>query len=283
MLSGEEGSVSFSLPLPVLYYSWHRMIYLIGNPNALPPRSFLLAMQGIAKLVDCLLSMQTTALSFSFRWITSEHGPEGNTILHMFGPWLFEASAKSDSRFEEGRAIALGALCRIFCTRQRLRPFLPKYLERFYATVFDALHSEFHAVKSVITNCETLFAAELEGARVLVPDFVLSLKSLLSQDRFGFLPKNNVDEIRLSAARILVSLLPLANHYSLVSLSNGPTELYVFSYKESEAFPVSSAIESVYARVFGDLADGMALVSTCILLIRRHVCNNCVIAKAAYC
>lgn len=82
--------------------------------------------------------------------------PKCNSILHLFGEWLFEAafigtdlqglkgataeelsSSSSINRgdYEGGRAEAIGALCRIFCAKKTGEEILPVYLARFYLAV----------------------------------------------------------------------------------------------------------------------------------------------------
>ncbi|XP_056640565.1 ral GTPase-activating protein subunit beta isoform X3 [Diorhabda sublineata] len=98
-----------------------------------------------------------------------------NTLLHLFGEWLFEAAfigcdlSQRDSKrpnsvtidgksfqqpvidtnelpscltidkYESGRAEALGALCRIVCAKKTGEEILPVYLARFYVAVSQGL------------------------------------------------------------------------------------------------------------------------------------------------
>ena len=93
--------------------------------------------------------------------------PNVNSILHLFGGWLFEAAfignddllpAKNNlqnsensgeksemppnlslSKFEMGKAEALGALCRIFCHKKTNEEISPLYLARFYLALQKGL------------------------------------------------------------------------------------------------------------------------------------------------
>ncbi|XP_034949716.1 ral GTPase-activating protein subunit beta isoform X2 [Chelonus insularis] len=103
--------------------------------------------------------------------------PKCNSILHLFGEWLFEAafigtdgwsqnlpraskrpssvlvegpsslqetiteipSTLSIDRYESGRAEAMGALCRIFCAKKTGEEILPVYLARFYQAMYHGL------------------------------------------------------------------------------------------------------------------------------------------------
>ena len=48
-------------------------------------------------------------------------------------------AALTPERFESGRAEALGALCRIFCSKKTGEEILPVYLARFYLAVQQGL------------------------------------------------------------------------------------------------------------------------------------------------
>jgi hypothetical protein len=62
----------------------------------------------------------------------------GNTIIQMYGDWLYSGAmvnslGYNDLTFcyEEGRAISIGTLCRLFATPQQHK-FLSVYLHLFY-------------------------------------------------------------------------------------------------------------------------------------------------------
>jgi hypothetical protein len=97
----------------------------------------------------------------------------------MLGSWLFDAAFKPMADYEEGRATALGTLCRIFCNRQRRQPFLDTYSDRFYSVISRGLSGEPPSLSAIIMNSADLFTTELEGLRVLVPDFVAAARRIL--------------------------------------------------------------------------------------------------------
>jgi hypothetical protein len=53
--------------------------------------------------------------------------PEANSILGLFGTWLFDAAVNECPQFEMGRAQALGTLSRIFCERTNRRLVMNYY------------------------------------------------------------------------------------------------------------------------------------------------------------
>ncbi|XP_057325973.1 ral GTPase-activating protein subunit beta isoform X2 [Microplitis mediator] len=117
-----------------------------------------------------------TSLGHDVRPPLAPGRPKCNSILHLFGEWLFEAafigtegwsqnlprskrpssvlvdgpsslqetiteipSSLSIDRYESGRAEAMGALCRIFCAKKTGEEILPVYLARFYQAMNQGL------------------------------------------------------------------------------------------------------------------------------------------------
>ncbi|ORY23340.1 hypothetical protein BCR33DRAFT_796550 [Rhizoclosmatium globosum] len=68
-------------------YAWHRFIYIIGNVNSIENSdNFYVAIKGISRVVDAFLAVGTKK-----EFNPEVTAPDGNTILHMFAHWLFEA------------------------------------------------------------------------------------------------------------------------------------------------------------------------------------------------
>ncbi|XP_053593188.1 ral GTPase-activating protein subunit beta isoform X4 [Microplitis demolitor] len=172
------------------------------------PQIFLKAIKGIAGQVDAFLGIpkasligltssrlsntpptiansgpsstsstaSVTSLGHDVRPPLAPGRPKCNSILHLFGEWLFEAafigtegwsqnlprskrpssvlvdgpsslqetiteipSSLSIDRYESGRAEAMGALCRIFCAKKTGEEILPVYLARFYQAMNQGL------------------------------------------------------------------------------------------------------------------------------------------------
>ncbi|KAI9347302.1 hypothetical protein BDR26DRAFT_855004 [Obelidium mucronatum] len=82
-------SPTFNLDLSEKFtvYAWHKFTYIIGNINAIEaPENFYVAVKGISRVVDSFLLVGTRR-----EFHPEVTAPDGNTLLHMFGPWLFEA------------------------------------------------------------------------------------------------------------------------------------------------------------------------------------------------
>jgi hypothetical protein len=118
----------------------------------------------------------------------------GNTVLEVYGEWLFDAATTLKMGYEEGRAIAVGTLCRIFCMPQSKR-FSRENLQRFYQALRVGLKSDFLALYEVILNGYTLFEMELEGIGLNIPEFIFSLYRILP------LCQANIADINFEALR----------------------------------------------------------------------------------
>ena len=91
-------NIKLDLPSEFVYYAWHRVVYLIPHPLQLPSSNFTLAIFGIGSLVDALNSTNPDI-------IDSPQGtnPDGNTLLHMFGTYLFDAASRSSQADHESQ------------------------------------------------------------------------------------------------------------------------------------------------------------------------------------
>ncbi|KAI8384823.1 uncharacterized protein BYT42DRAFT_563753 [Radiomyces spectabilis] len=212
-------NVKIDLPNEFVYYAWHRMLYLIPHPLQLSSANFTLAMLGIGQLVDTLNAVNDRS---SVQIIEGPFPSNGNTILHMFAPILFDAcsiAAQADLESQRGCAEAFGILCRIFRQPQTDQPFLRTYTERFYAALCVGLKSD-ACLPTILVNCTELFAADLEGIRMLVPDFISAIKMILPKLQIEC-QNVPVDELRLAAIKVISTIMCFPNHFEKVQLKPG--------------------------------------------------------------
>ncbi|CAH8496598.1 unnamed protein product [Schistosoma mattheei] len=150
--------------------------------------------------VDHLQNLATNWLSTYSQIILNPQRPEINSLLQLFGAWLFEASVsgvKQDlsvtvishratlidsNRFLVGRAEALGILCRIMIYAQRGR-LAEEYLARFYLCLYYAL-----VVKNDYILCLVLFYSidllrvDLPGINILIPRIYGACQHVLKEE-----------------------------------------------------------------------------------------------------
>lgn len=172
---------------------------------------------GVGRIVEAFHSVGQVPSSSEVEIPSS---PDGNTLLHTFGGWLFDAcfsAPQVSAEYQQGRAEAYGILCRIFSKPQRRTPFLRLYIERFYAALAIGLRSE-TCLPTILMNSTELFATDLEGVRLMVPDFVVGIKSILPKMQPEFRNIVSVDELRLAAIKVTSTIMCLPNHFENVTL-----------------------------------------------------------------
>ena len=94
--------------------------------------------------------------------------PSSNSILTIFGEWLQRAAGReiSAANRKGGSALAIGALCRIFCAPQLTAVFSPADLKPFYYIIAQAVRGEVTGA-AVLDNAAKIFTRELSGSAVL--------------------------------------------------------------------------------------------------------------------
>jgi hypothetical protein len=144
---------------------------------------------------------QTDTGSARLQYFYKTNRPSVNSLLHLFGQWLFEAaikyfpekntnsndSSQTDSYlklqnnnqlnrdFVLGQAEAYGILCKLFCSIKTNEQILPEYLSRFYTLLLIGLkvptnfgdmnsNSEYESgeiLGSIIVNGHNLFKVHI--------------------------------------------------------------------------------------------------------------------------
>ncbi|KAI9470555.1 MAG: hypothetical protein EXX96DRAFT_597448 [Benjaminiella poitrasii] len=215
-------NIKLDLPIEFVYYAWHRIIYLIPHPLQLPSSNFTLAILGIGNLVDALNFPNSNRGNLENTKTNSNH-PDGNTLLHMFGTYLFDATSKAlkaDQEQQRGCAEAFATLCKIFCKQQKREPFLRTYIERFYAALTIGLKSD-ACLPTILLSCTELFTTDLEGVRMLVPNFISAIRMVLPKLRFICKTSVSIDNLRLAAIKVLSTIMCMPNHFDKVEFKSG--------------------------------------------------------------
>ncbi|XP_055857716.1 ral GTPase-activating protein subunit beta isoform X13 [Episyrphus balteatus] len=269
------------------------------------PQIFLKAIKGISSQVDAFLGLSKAALigltssrsQSTQPPLTPTSGPPSstlpsmgseprpplaptrplcNSVLHLFGEWLFEAAyiggeswlanAKRQAseaskrpssmvmenrkgsislshpnsnndpanlprgltidKFESGRAEAIGALCKIFCSKKTGEEILPVYLARFYMAlqqcmkIVESKECD-ETLASILLNSSDLFRLDLDGIHVLLPAFISALEVVLPDKdlKIKSLAVNyNRIELRRASINILLSMLALPLHFQTLQI-----------------------------------------------------------------
>mmetsp|Transcript_2685 Transcript_2685/g.9507 ORF Transcript_2685/g.9507 Transcript_2685/m.9507 type:complete len:1308 (+) Transcript_2685:68-3991(+) len=196
-----------------VFYSWHRMLNIIGNPSEViqHPAIFLAFMNGVEILVNQYLKIgyaSKVAGKDGNRFLP----PDGNTILHIFGTWLYDAIQFDRSGFDEGTALAMKILCNIMTTKHRT-DFLPIYMASFYSCMQEALMKEERVLLAAITSATNLFTLEIKGLRCLVPSFIYAIHKVITKRAKPFDSVMPAEHVRRACLTLLSTLLPLPNHF----------------------------------------------------------------------
>ncbi|XP_040015592.1 ral GTPase-activating protein subunit beta isoform X2 [Xiphias gladius] len=152
-----------------------------------------------------------------------------DSLLHLFGPWLFDAALISrdsglsaghcdvtvmSERWASGRAEACGTLCRIFTCKKTTEDILPVYLSRLYLVILEGLQVREGVcppvLASILLNSTCLFCCDLRGVNLLLPSFISALESvLLDRELLRFKSFVSPVDLRRASILVLLSLLPL--------------------------------------------------------------------------
>ena len=116
-----ELNIDLKMTAEFLFHTWYRMTFIIPHPNEFSPPVFIVAMKGIASVIEIWSSQEGKRVS-------------GNTLLKMYGEWLFDGAMNLIPGYEEGRSVAVGSLCRIFSKPQQTQ-FKDNYLAAFYRCI----------------------------------------------------------------------------------------------------------------------------------------------------
>ncbi|TDH13706.1 hypothetical protein EPR50_G00032890 [Perca flavescens] len=147
-----------------------------------------------------------------------------DSLLHLFGGWLFDAAlihrdsvgdvTVMSERWAAGRAEACGMLCRIFSCKKTAEDILSVYLSRFYLVLLRGIQVSEEAcppvLASILMNSTCLFCCDLRGVNLLFPCFLFAVESvLLDRELLRFKSFVRPVDLRRASILVLLSLLPL--------------------------------------------------------------------------
>lgn len=180
-----------------------------GQPKSAPPQ---LAPVQAPKRPQSIHLDQNRRISTS-----SQHSVGASSIAES----LELPAALSPDRFESGRAEAVGALCRIFCSKKTGEEILPVYLARFYLALQQGLTVSPDKVVSeviamILVNSNDLLRLDLDGVHVVLPYLITALESVLPERELKLRPTNvSKTELRRAGINILISMLALPSHFQV--------------------------------------------------------------------
>lgn len=213
------------LPDEYVFFAWQQCLHVIGNPNNITdPNVFLIAIQGIGRIIDILTNVGSKIDITLWRehHLAIPYAPGANSILRIFDSWLYETINSKHSEYNEGKAVAYKALCTIYCRMGSVPPTEDK-LSLFYHAIENGLsNSDPLIVSSIILHSKKLFTLNLKGSFILIPTYINVIKPLLCREKID--ASDNPPLLRASCISIISSLICLPNHF-LSRIKNGDKDI----------------------------------------------------------
>ena len=193
------------------------------------PDIFCKAMTVGSKLVNGYLGISSSTISSSTSSSTSatlpSKRPRCNTLLHMFGSWLFQA-ALLDTEFSgfkhhnnatkcycAGRAVALETLCIIFNSKRYGESIEDAYIARFYLAIKKGLEADIDVKCSIMKSFNNIMSKDLPGINIIVPSLIETLQGFAEGTMSEESIKQDVVMFRKCLLTVTKTLLPLTHHF----------------------------------------------------------------------
>lgn len=185
------------------------------------PDIFLKAMKVVSSLVDGYLGTDIQGSRMTF----SPQRTRVNTILHMFGSWLFQAAllgtpysgfqqTGQDNSFNDGRSEALATLCIIFNSKRHNEVIEDAYLARFFLTLHKGLESDIGVKSSSLKYVGGLMVKDLSGSNILVVNLIKALQGFAEASLTQAKIRMKVSTFRESCMEVLKTLIAVTHHFA---------------------------------------------------------------------
>lgn len=256
-----EESVTLDLDEDLVLYYWHRMLTLLGNPSEFPePKSFFFAMSGLEAVLKQALRVGLTPSSPPpLSGGSARALADGNALLHLLGPWLFQAARLNRPGFDDGSALALRSLCLLFSTLASGTQYVPIYLAQLYDVIANVFARDGQVLISAILHASFVLQLELEGANVLVPAMLQAARRILLRRASDLGQLGSVEHLRLASLRILALCVPLASHFESTPLHHDLDGLR--TYGALQPLVAATLLDALNTEVYaGNLTLLIALV-----------------------
>ncbi|KAJ6249009.1 hypothetical protein M0813_00168 [Anaeramoeba flamelloides] len=259
-----------------IVFFFQNTLNLIGNPNEIEdPKIFSLAINGIRSCVTLLLQIG------NFRKRKKKKGkgflpdyPSGNTILNLFGDYLFECVDSNRKGFEDGFEMSISILSDIFMSPQKT-PFLKKYLTLFYELIMNIFENSKDGGKDIgilLLNTSQIFTTELEGVYILIPYYLFMVSEILMKKSFTLEIISKEIPIRKSCILILNSILCFPNYFSTMKFIKPISNSTIFENFRYKTFKeIKDSVSNMLTKGFQNEDDpNNATLLICSLITYLH-------------
>lgn len=144
--------------------------------------------------------------------------PDGNEILHVFGPFLFDAVNIFRVGYEQGKAEAYDLLLQIAHDKHET-DFDKAYLASLYRGLLQGLASGSGLlIDTIVSNGAALLQSNLRGIRVLIPCMWSTVSQILTQ-HFNNLEgaRSTPQQLRAACYRIISYLIAMPHLFENTS------------------------------------------------------------------
>lgn len=215
-----------------VYYAWSRFINLLGNlaGSTASEQTFLEVFVAVRALVILFLEVGRESVKIKGGKETSSGGAplsatdmsaernfsgvNGNTLLHLFGKFIFDAVISNQPQRQLGTAMATQVMCEIFVVCSANTTFKRAHLARFYTALARVLllPDVGSTLVAVLRYCNSIFTYALPGSHVLIPPFVHAVARVMS---YNGASDNRIDAaaVRRYALSTLSTLICLPAHF----------------------------------------------------------------------
>eukprot|EP01130_Rhizamoeba_saxonica_P017356 TRINITY_DN8389_c0_g1_i1.p1 TRINITY_DN8389_c0_g1~~TRINITY_DN8389_c0_g1_i1.p1 ORF type:complete len:1133 (-),score=210.29 TRINITY_DN8389_c0_g1_i1:54-3452(-) len=198
---GPQGAIDqFSLSLEYLQYIWYRFLYIFDDLETIDnPTAYHTCMKIVHNLTDLLLNIYIPYHP------EGKHAPDGNTILNLLGPFLFESTNKLRPGFERGVAECLMALLKIFTVKCDTE-FKQIYLACLYRGIIMGIQHHNLLLDIILVNSTEFILCELPGSRILMSVYLWAIEQILVTYQGARIMSDTVskpDELRLASYKII--------------------------------------------------------------------------------
>lgn len=163
------------------FFSWRCIIAMTPDPLFFKDReTHRVFFEGISRLVESYLKVADQGHLYSNS--CKKKLPNINSILVLFGRWLFNSLLTDKVEFDEGNSVAIRILCQIFCRSPNL-PKIPvdkNYLASFYAVLSLILSKPINnkVLITLILHMKYLFVLNYPGSLILIQPLFYMLSSV---------------------------------------------------------------------------------------------------------
>lgn len=254
---GESFTLTLDIELETVLFMWHKFLSLMINntKNSVPSdcKVHKELSESMEEVIDVFLDICDQRNSKKFSVITLKDSceklqpliaelnrinneykdgksrlpiPSGNSILHIFGDWLFYHAEVRDSYSEFGNGPAIGSLCKILCKAQG--PINQENLSRFYKILESYFTENFnqHTVGYMMKNSQELFSLSHVEIRLFAfnDNFLNCIQKIVSD------PDNSA--LKKHCCGIISSIIGLNSLFGNVSASKILKEIFLIIIKQ---------------------------------------------------